>query len=211
MKTLSNLVACLAATLAIATLAQADEERRIKLMINPSAETGLVTIEGSELAIGESRSFTSEKGVPVQVTRTEKGFEIEADGKKTQIDLPGEGGDGFEFETFDHEGKPGEPAGERRVIVKRLGPDGKIITQSGDGARVEIRHLGEPADGRKIEKEVRVIRLHDGEGLDGKKIQVMIDGDAEFAAARAKLIASGALDGLDEATRERILKALGGE
>jgi hypothetical protein len=211
MKTLSNLVACLAATVAIATFAQADEERHIKLIINPSPETGLVTIEGSELAIGETRSFTSEKGLPVQVTRTEKGFEIEADGKKTQIDLPGEDGDGFDFETFHDEGKPGEPVKER-VIVKRLGKDGKIVTQSGDGSKIII-HSGDPASGapHKVEKEVRVIRVHGGEGADGKKVHLMIDGDHEFAAARAKLIASGALDGLDEATRERILAALGGE
>lgn len=211
MKTLSNLVACLAATVAIATFAQADEERHIKLMINPSPETGLVTIEGSELAIGESRSFTSERGVPVQVTRTEKGFEIEADGKKTQIDLPGEDGDGVEFETFHQEGKPGEPV-HQKVIVKRLGKDGKVVTQSEDGSRIVIRS-GQPAPGEdgKVHKEVRVIRLHGGEGADGKKVHLMIDGDHEFAAARAKLIASGALDGLDEATRERILKALGGE
>jgi hypothetical protein len=209
MKTLSNLVACLAATVAIATFVQADEERQIKLMINPSPETGLVTIEGSELAIGETRSFTSEKGVPVQVTRTEKGFEIDADGKKTQIDLPGDPTEGLEFETFDHEGKPGEPV-QHKVIVKRLGPDGKIITQSGD-SRVVIRS-GDAAPGSdgKIEKEVRVIRIH-GDDKDGKKVHLMLDGDHEFAAARAKLIASGALDGLDDAQRERILKALGGE
>ena len=214
MKTLSQIFACLVATLAIAALAQADEEKHLKLILQTSPEAGLVTIETEDLALGESRSFTSEKGHPVLLTRTEKGFELEVDGNKTQIDLPAPGGEGFEFETRDEKtaGEGGEQRIERHVIVKRLG-SGAAVQMNGDesGARIEIQ--GDPASAAG--KEVRIIHLGGGAaataGDDAKKIEILMHGEGDFPAARAKLIASGALDGLDEATRQKILAALGGQ
>ncbi len=145
MKALSALIASLAATLAIATFVQAEEAKHIKLVLQTSPEAGLVTIETGELALGETRSFTSEKGRPVLLTRTEQGFEIDVDGEKTQIDLPEAGGEGFAWETREGEAAagPGEPRMERHVIVKRLGGDAAIQVE-GEGRRIEI-HPGEPA------------------------------------------------------------------
>lgn len=206
MKALSALIASLAATLAIATFVQAEEEKHIKLVLQTSPEAGLVTFETGELALGETRAFTSEKGRPVLLTKTEQGFEIDVDGKKTQIDLPEAGGEGFEWETREGEAAAGgEPRIERHVIVKRMGGDAAIQLEGG-GQRIEI-HAGEPVPAGK---EVRVIHLGEGHaaGEGGKRV-IVLGGDGDFPAARAKLLASGALDGLDPATRDKILAALG--
>lgn len=209
MKALSALIASLAATVAIATFVQAEEEKHIKLVLQTSPEAGLVTIETGELALGETRAFTSEKGRPVLLTKTEQGFEIDVDGKKTQIDLPEAGGEGFEWETREGEtAAGGEPRIERHVIVKRMGGDAAIQVESG-GQRIEL-HSGEAAPAGK---EVRVIHLGEGHaagvaGEGGKRV-IVLGGDGDFPAARAKLLASGALDGLDPATRDKILAALG--
>jgi hypothetical protein len=221
MKTLSLTVACLAA-LALVSLTQAEEAHKIKLILDGSPESGRITIEADDLAIGETRSYTSEKGRPVLVTRGENGLEIDVDGKKTVIDLLPSDGEGFELHTFGHEGEPGEGGqAKTRVIVKKMGGNGQVLIHEGDTA-IDIK------DGKIVlddsqGKEVRIIRLGEGDGkhlriLDGhdkdgqaKKVHVMVAPGADLSAARAKLIRSGALDGLDAATRERILAALDGE
>ena len=210
-KTLSKTLACLAACFAIGLFAQAEDQRKIKLLLM-NDDSGKIEIETEDLALGETRSFTSEKGKTVLLTRDEKGLELDVEGKKTRIELPEPGGpSGFEYEIEEalHE-EGGEAQKEHRVIIKRLGPDSKLELTPGDGTRVEV--IGGPgAAGEPVKKEVRVIHLGDGQGTDGKKqIQIHLHGDDDLAAARAKLIASGALDGLDAAAREKILAALGG-
>ena len=116
MKTLSLTLACLAAA-ALVSFTQAEEVRKIKLIIDGSPEAGQVKIETDDLAPGETRSFTSEKGRPVLVTRTENGFEIDVDGKKTVVDLPPGGGDGFEFHTFDEPGEPTADGQPRKHVI----------------------------------------------------------------------------------------------
>ncbi len=214
MKTIAITLACLTATLLLASPSPAEEERRVKLLLANNPDAGLISIETSELAVGETRSFTSENGHPVQLTRTESGYEIEVDGKTTKVALPPGSGERFEFETSTDE-EPG-PDGQKRqrVIVKSVG-DGKFLFNSsgdGEGAPHIVLH-GDPAG--KEGKEVRIIRLDGKDGAPGdgelKKVHVMLGGDADLAAARAKLLASGALEGLDEATRQRILAALDGK
>lgn len=212
MKALSIAVACLAATLAIAAFspaAEAEGAKHLKLMLTTNPEAGPVTIETDELALGETRSFTSEKGRPVLLTRTDKGYELDVDGDKTTIAIPEPGGDGFSWETREEtvEGDGGQKV-ERHVIVKRLG-EGAAVQVEGDGTpRIEI--VGDAPGGHQ---EVKVIRMDHRGGAPGEpaKMMVMLGGDGQFAAARAKLEASGALDGLDQATRDKILAALGGE
>lgn len=208
MKTLSLTFACLAAaTLVFAAPSRSEEERRIKLMLDNNPEAGLIDIETGELEVGETRSFSSENGQPVLLTRVEAGFEIEVGGKKTLIELPATRGEGFEFQTFtrDEPGADGKP--RQRVIVKRMDGDSKVLFHGdADGPQVEIH--GDPAAPHG--KEVRIVRIGEGHG-DAQKVHVMVKGEADLAAARAKLIASGALEGLDAAARERILAALGGQ
>lgn len=217
MKTIATALVCLTATLLLASPSPAEEERRVKLLLANNPDAGLISIETGELTVGETRSFTSENGYPVQLTRTESGYEIEVDGKTTKVALPPASGERFEFETSTDE-EPG-PDGQKRqrVIVRSVG-DGKFhfnSTGNGEGAPHIVLH-GDPAgkDG-KDGKEVRIIRLDGKDGAPGdgelKKVHVMLGGDADLAAARAKLIASGALEGLDEATRQRILAALDGK
>lgn len=217
MKILAIALAVLAATLTLATPSFSEEERRIKLLLANNPEAGLVEIETSELALGETRSFSSENGHPVLLTRTENGLEIELDGKTTVIDMPPAQGEGFELQTFTDENPGADGKPRQRVIVKRRsggqaesGGDGQFVFHGKlDGANVAIH--GEPgADG----KEVRIVRIDaagHGEPGEAKKVHVVMKDGADLAGARAKLIASGALEGLDAATRARILAALDGE
>lgn len=213
-KTLSKVLACLAATFAIALLVEAEEQRKIKLVLM-GGDAGKIEIETEDLAVGETRSFTSEKGKTVLLTRDDKGLEMDVEGKKTRIELPepGTAHQGFEYEIEeDVREEGGEAKTEKRVIIKKLSHDSKVEMRHSDGTRVEV--IGEPgaAAGEPVRKEVRVIHMGDGQDKDGKKqVQILLHGDDDLAAARAKLIASGALDGLDEATRARILAALGGQ
>ncbi len=210
MKILSTTLACLVATLAIAALAQAEETKHIKLVLQTDPAAGAVTIETGDLALGETRSFTSEKGRPVLLTRTEQGFEIDVDGKKTVVDLPPAGGDGFEFETTEEmegESAGGEKQVQRRVIVHRLG-DGAAVQVHGEGSPHIAIHRGDPAGAGR---EVRIVHLGEGHGKAGEAVHLVMGGDGQFAAARAQLLASGALDGLEPAARQKILAALGGE
>lgn len=210
-KTLSKTLACLAACFAIALFAQAEDQRKIKLLLM-NDDSGKIEIETEDLALGETRTFTSEKGKTVLLTRDEKGLELDVEGKKTRIELPEPGGSGFEYEIEEalrEEG--GEAQKEHRVIIKRLGHDSKVELAPGDGTRIQVIG-GEPgAAGTEVQKEVRVFHLG-GEGTNGeaKKVHIVLNGGDDLAAARAKLMASGALDGLDAAAREKILAALGG-
>lgn len=212
-KTLSKTLACLAACFAIALFAQAEDQRKIKLMLM-NDDSGKIEIETEDLVLGETRTFTSEKGKTVLLTRDEKGLELDVEGKKTRIELPEPGGpSGFEYEIEEalrEEG--GEAQKEHKVIIKRLSHDSKVELAPGDGTRIQVIG-GEPgAAGTEVQKEVRVFHLG-GEGTNGeaKKVHIVLNGgDDDLAAARAKLIASGALDGLDAAAREKILAALGG-
>lgn len=212
-KTLSHVLACLVATFAIALLAQAEEHRKIKLVLMGD-EAGKIEIETEDLALGETRTFTSEKGKTVLLTRDEKGLELDVEGKKTRIELPEPGGpSGFEYEIEEAIREAGGDAQkEHRVIIKRLSPDSKVEVEPGDGTRIQVIG-GEPGTaGTEVKKEVRVIHVggEGAEGGDAKKVHIVLKGDDDLAAARAKLIASGALEGLDAAAREKILAALGG-
>ncbi len=216
MKTIAKTIACLVAGLAIAAFAQAEEEKHLELILAGDAEAGLITIKTDDLAPGESRTFTSENGRPVVLSRTESGLEIDVDGKKTQVDLPEAGGEGFAYEIRDEEDNAGGDAErERRIIIKKLGEGASVNVIDASGNTIKVHETSADA-GHQIHKEVRVIRLG-GEGEEpgngAKKIHVIVgdsgQGHGGMAAARAKLISSGALDGLDEATREKILAALG--
>lgn len=134
----------LAAGVAVAAAATADEPReetKIKLILNQDGALEKIELEDlHELALGVSRSFTTESGKPGTVTRTEKGFELDLDGRKiTVADEPGAGAEG---------------EGDVFVFHK------KIEIAEGDDAKTMVWHSAEPGEGHSV----RVIKKIGGPG-----------------------------------------------
>jgi len=97
----------LAAGAALAAMTMSGEEpvekkqTVVKLKVASDAGADAIVLDDlHELEVGESRSFTTDTGKLVVATRTEKGFELDVDGKTIEIsDFAGElGDDGLAFE-----------------------------------------------------------------------------------------------------------------
>ena len=183
--------AALAAGVAFAAAAATGEpakESRIKLILNQDgAHEGIELENLHDLALGESRSFTTESGKAGTVTRTEKGFELDLDGKKITI-----------------AGEPeGATEGDGDVVVFHK----KIEIAEGDDARTMVWHSAEAADGH----QVKVIRK--AGGPDGN-YAFFAGPHAEMHAAKLadawieRLRQSAEFQALDAATRERVETAL---
>lgn len=200
MKILSTTIACLAASLLLGAFAVADEVRKVKLVfVNDEAQP--VVFEGDELGLGETRHVNAEDGTPLTLTRTEKGYSIEVEGRTIELampEIPGGGqGQGFRWVSADVEGAEGGDGAVKKHQV--------IIHEVKGGGDAEIEVVGPGA--HKVEKRIMV---HGAPG-DGKKtVRVIVEGkDGEKAELKARLLASGALDGLDDASRQKVLDALG--
>lgn len=202
MKLLSTTIACLSASLLVGALAVAEEVRKVKLIFAVDGQTEPVTFEGDEMTLGETRTVTTESGRPVTLTRTETGYSVDIDGKKLELEAPGPkhlGEAGFRYLMIDADDEDGEPApGEKRKKI--------LITEASATADADVSVT---ADGRKIEKRIHIV--HDGEGPHGKPgehVKVVVMGkDPNKTELKARLIASGVLDKLDEETRRKVLAA----
>jgi hypothetical protein len=203
MKLLSTTIACLSASLLVGALAIAEEVRKVKLIFAVDGQTEPVTFEGDELTLGETRTLTTESGRPVTLTRTETGYSVDIDGKKLELEAPGPkhlGEGGFRYlmiDADDEDGEPGAPGEKRKKI---------LITEASSSADADVSVT---ADGRKIEKRIHFV--HGGEGGQGKPgehVKVVVMGkDPNKTELKARLIASGVLDKLDEETRRKVLAA----
>lgn len=156
-------------------LADGDTEHHVKLKLaldgSDSADFVL-----DNLAVGETRTFTTAEGKPVTATRTETGYDIDVNGKKIHIAGPGSEEHGLQLHSGD--GKKiivrsgaGENAGQEKNISVVIAGDGDASAtvssgepqvrihkvqriHGGDGeaeAEVIVRALG--ADGQEIELE----------------------------------------------------------
>jgi len=189
--TLTALTLALAAGVALAAAAATGEpvkESRIKLILNQDGAHEKVELDDlHDLALGESRSFTTESGKPGVVTRTEKGFELDLDGKKITI-----------------AGEPeGAAEGDGDVVVFHK----KIEIAEGDEARTMVWHSAEAGDGH----QVKVIKKLGGP--DGN-YAFFAGPHAELHAAKLadawieRLRQSAEFQALDAATREKVEAAL---
>lgn len=192
--TLTALALALAAGVAVAAAATADEPRqetKIKLILNQDGAMEKIELEDlHDLALGESRSFTTESGKLGTVTRTEKGFELDLDGKKITV--------------ADEPGADAESEGNVFVFHK------KVEVGEGDDAKTMVWHSAE-GDERQ---QVRVIKKIGGPNeefafatgphaeLLGQHLQKMTDAWIERLRQNAEFQA------LDAATRERVESAL---
>ena len=192
--TLTALALALAAGVAVAAAATADEptkETRIKLILNQDGAMEKIELADlHDLALGESRAFTTESGKPGTVTRTEQGFELDLDGRKiTVADEPEAGAEG---------------EGDVFVFHK------KIEIDEGDDAKTMVWHSAEGGDGQ----QVRVIKKLGGPGEEfafatsphaehlGAHLQKMSDAWIE------RLRQTPEFQSLDTATREKVEAAL---
>lgn len=188
---LTALALALAAGVAVAAAATADEPReetRIKLILNQDGAMEKIELEDlHDLALGESRSFTSESGKLGTVTRTEKGFELDLEGKKITV----------------ADGPEGGAEGEGNVFVFHK----KVEIGEGDDAKTLVWHSAGPGDGH----QVRVIRKLDGPGGDfafaaGPHAALHAERMADAWIERLRQTAE--FQALDAATRERVESAL---
>lgn len=189
--TLTALTLALAAGVAFAAAAATSEpvkETRIKLMLNQDgAHEGIELENLHDLALGESRSFTTESGKAGLVTRTEKGFELDLDGRKITI-----------------AGEPeGAAEGDGDVVVFHK----KIEIAEGGDAKTMVWHSAEAGDGH----QVKVIKKLGGP--DGN-YAFFAGPHAEMHAAKLadawieRLRQSAEFQALDAATREKVEAAL---
>jgi hypothetical protein len=191
--TLTAVVAALAAGAALAAAAAAagDEpkhETQLKLVLaHDGAHEKIVLDNLHDLALGESRSFSTESGKAAIVTRTEKGFEVDLDGQKITIgDEPDAalGGDG-----------------DVMVFHK------KIEIGEGDDAKTMVWHSAEAGDGH----QVKVIHRIGGPGENfafaaGPQIALHMEKMADAWIERLRQSAD--FQALDAATRDKVEAAL---
>lgn len=121
-----------AATGVMATEADSDEgdapqvrRSQIKLLLDLDGTAEQLEIADLHaLAVGESRTLTTERGTPVVVTRDEQGFEIDLDGKKIRL-----------TDHFGAEMPEGPGEFHKRILVTEGGQDVvRMRRMPGDGA-----------------------------------------------------------------------------
>jgi hypothetical protein len=160
------------------------KEHKIALVLKIDGDAERLELDDlHDLEVGESRSYTTESGKAVEATRTERGFELDVDGKK--ITLPeapevGAGGDVMMFhKKIEIEGEAGDA---KTMVWHGATEPGKVVV---------MRHDGAP-DG---------FAFHHGEGADFHRL-LGAEGWIERLERSAKF------QELDEATREKVREAL---
>ncbi len=154
-----------------------------------TSDAGTVEFDLDELAVGESRHFTTDTGKPVDVTRTEAGYELAVDGKKLDVILDGEDAASMRIESA------GEGDGEREVVfLKKRAGDGSgephvvVMTEGDDGEggkrviRKRIITSGGEGDG-----EIQVRVLDGDEDIDLEGLEVGDDGDGHVVVIKKKV------------------------
>jgi|GEM_PF-4552622 len=172
-----------------------EQQIRLKIM----ADDDLLDLDLSDLAVGESQQLYTESGKEVVVTRSEDSFEIQVEGRDEPIIVHTGAGHAYAFDV--------EAACQdaddclHRVIVNS---DVEVADHDGDEVHSMV-FIGEDGDAHALGDQASVwVSAKDEE--NGEGLHVIRVGGGEDAAQ--KLLASGALDGLDLAKRQEILDAL---
>jgi len=186
--TLTTLTLLALAALLIPGLATADSEDGETHFAVVAGDAGKAEFEIKDLKVGETRTFKTDEGKPVTVTRTEDGYDLDVDGKKIVVSTEGISGEGFQVRTRHGEGgeghevvvlKDGEGEGEGHSVVVLSGDEGH------EGARVITKRIvaGEGGEGKRI--EVRVVTgdedfdLEGMEAIDVGGTQILVIQDEE--------------------------------
>lgn len=198
-----------AALVALSPLAVADgaEHESTHFRISTS-DAGTVEFDLDELAVGESRSFTTDQGKPVTLTRVEAGYELEVDGKKLDVILDGEAGEGLRIRTAGD----GDEGREVVVLKKHLGGDSGeptiIVTGDGDdgegGKKVVRKRIVTSGGDGDHEVQVKVLDGDDLEGIDLEALAGREHGDGHVIVVKKKIHEGEAGEHGDEPKRVEI-------
>ncbi len=168
--------------------AAGERHSTIRLMVDGDhGHDTLVLDDLQTLAVGESRSFTTESGNPGTVTRDAEGFAVEVDGKTLRI--------------ADHFS---EEAGEGNLVLRKR----QIELNGGEGeGRTLVFRSGDAAEPGRV----KIVRRLDGDGSsfswtsgDGALPPLPFSIDATIERLRG----SARFQALDAATQEQVIQAL---
>lgn len=158
-------VALLSAGGSVAWASDGHEKREMKVIFDDGAGDRVEIGDLDELEVGDSRSYSTEAGKPVVVTRDENGYEVDLDGKKVRIGDGAEGlaepgmerhrmkriemedagnGDGMKRKSFVISDEPdrevvfiGGPHGEHGVMFDKMGAPPPPFVVEGLVSRLE--------------------------------------------------------------------------
>lgn len=186
----SKRIALVVAVVAIAALAagtlvaedSTDGRTRLRLMLDrDGADDQLEVDDLGDMEVGETRSYTTEAGKPVTVTRDDDGWDLDVDGRKVRVG--------------DH-GGPGDP-----MVWKSR----RVTVEGGEGEAQSVMVLTEESD---VSGPVRVVRRL---GPDGEHGHAFAFGSAPGGLAElviARLEKNDKFLALDAATRTTVLEAI---
>ncbi|KAB2949710.1 MAG: hypothetical protein F9K18_15185 [Thermoanaerobaculia bacterium] len=161
-----------------------EPKTRLKLRLAHDGVRDRLEVEDlGALAVGESRSFTTEAGKPVTVTRDGEGWELDLDGRKLRVGAAGGLGEGTDVFVTRHV-HVGDEDGKKKAMV--------VVTREGEGEG----------------DVVRVVRRH-GPGDEHAFEFVHGEGGSPFVEhLAARLERNERFRALDAATRATVLEAL---
>jgi hypothetical protein len=148
------LAACIGLGISVAIAVERDS---IEVKIASDGNAEVIRID--ELAVGESRTLTTESGKPVTVVREAEALLIDVDGEPYEIRLPEPGTDARGFAFVSHK--------DHRIVLVDADDDGEatVHVEGAPGAR-----------------EIVIVRGH-GEGETGKHVRIIHGDDAVDVAA----------------------------
>lgn len=171
------------------------KDEQIKVVLKSDQDGSMSTLELDnlqELAVGESRDYYSDNGKQAKVTREEKGYRVEFDGKVTHIESGADSltlHDGGQFVTIDGEG------GKSCIItkVRTHGKDGKEFVyayRAGGDETLDVEavirniekseHFSEmdPAEQEKVRAAIRELKdkISD-EGASRKTVIIEVENE----------------------------------
>lgn len=165
-----------------------ERHSKIKLVVDGDGGHDTLALDDLHtLAVGESRSFTTESGQTGTVTRDEEGFAVEVGGKTIRI--------------ADHFS---EAEGEGNLVLRKH----RIEVQGGEGeGNTMIFHAGETGE----PGHVKIVRRMKGDGssfawTSGDGEQPLLPFSVEATIERLR--GSAKFQALDAATQEQVIEAL---
>lgn len=167
-----------------ATASFAHEEKHV-IKLKVAGDDDVIVVD--DLEVGETRQVFTDSGKEVVVTREENGYELSVDGREIDVVSPGDHHGTAEV-TIDGE------SGEKKVDLRV-----KKVIKVHDGENVFFFSGDEGED-----EEGNEVLVWTGDGEEGEShATVSIGMDVKSVADR--VLESGVLDKLDEATRQEIL------
>lgn len=178
------------------------------------ADDDRADLELPELEVGESRTFHTDGGDPVEVERTEEGLRITVAGKEVMVAKEALGGHGHTYVT----GDGADGSAKRVVVLADAGADvsaeAVAVVLDGEGEeearvikRVETGEDGEQKVTVKVltvdetgeeGEEVIVLRGGSGEGEDGPQViekRIVVGEDGEEKEVRVRVLTGDDAEG----------------